>query len=91
MASALENVVSRIDRGNGSVTAVPAGRQPSDVALGFGSVWVANAGDGTVSRIDPDTREVVATIDLGVSVEGIATGAGGVWVTGFAPLQPRPE
>jgi hypothetical protein len=41
-----------------------------------------------VSRIDPTTRAVVATIELGVSVEGIAAGTGGVWVTGFAPLAP---
>jgi YVTN family beta-propeller protein len=91
VVSSLERVVSRIDRWSRSVTTTRVGRQPGDVALGFGSVWVANAGDGTVSRIDPDTREVVATIDLGVSVEGIATGAGGVWVTGFAPLQPGAE
>jgi DNA-binding SARP family transcriptional activator/DNA-binding beta-propeller fold protein YncE len=86
VACRVENVVTRIDRGTRSVTTIPVGRRPHGVALGFGSVWVANAGDGTVSRIDPRTREVVAAIDLGVSVEGIATGAGGVWVTGFAPL-----
>jgi DNA-binding SARP family transcriptional activator/DNA-binding beta-propeller fold protein YncE len=91
VASTSENVVTRIDKTSGSVTTVAVGRQPRDVALGFGSVWVANAGDGTVSRIDPRSREVVATIELGVSVEGIATGAGGVWVTGFAPLHPRGE
>jgi hypothetical protein len=44
------------------------------------------AGDGTVARIDPETRAVVATIELGVSLEGVAVGPEGVWVTGFAPL-----
>ena len=29
------------------------------MAVGEGSVWVANAGDGTVSRIDPETAELV--------------------------------
>jgi YVTN family beta-propeller protein len=87
VVSSHEDVVTRIDAATSSVTTVRVGRQPRGVALGFGSVWVANAGDGTVSRIDPKTEAVVATIDLGVSVEGIATGSRGVWVTGFAPLR----
>ena len=32
---------------------VPVGRRPVAVAIGHGSVWVANADDGTVSRIHP--------------------------------------
>ena len=34
-------------------TKIKAGEGPYGVAIGFGSVWVANNGDGTVSRIDP--------------------------------------
>ena len=32
---------------------------PVGVAVGAGAVWVANRDDGTVSRIDPETNEVV--------------------------------
>ena len=34
---------------------VPVGRDPQDVAIGFGSVWVANRGDGTLTRVSERT------------------------------------
>ena len=42
-----------------------------------------NQGDGTVSRIDTASNEVVATIDAGVPGRGgdISVGQGFVWVT----------
>jgi YVTN family beta-propeller protein len=40
-----------------------------------------NSGDGTVSRIDPETNEVVETIAVGHRPEGIAVAGGLVWVT----------
>ena len=44
-------------------------------------MWVANGGDGTVSRIDPETNKVVETIEIGHRPLGIAVGNGLVWVT----------
>jgi branched-chain amino acid transport system substrate-binding protein len=44
-------------------------------------VWVLNAGDGTVSRIDPHRNAEAATIRIGGELTGIAAGDGGVWVT----------
>jgi YVTN family beta-propeller protein len=44
------------------LTTIPVGRNPRDLAVGAGSVWVTNASDGTVSRIDPATNTVSATI-----------------------------
>ena len=35
---------------------------------------------GTVSRIDPETNAVVATIEVGPRPDHIAAGEGGVWV-----------
>jgi streptogramin lyase len=35
------------------IRGIPVGQDPMGVAFGAGSVWVANAADGTVSRIDP--------------------------------------
>ena len=55
---------------------------PQRLAFGFGAVWVTNA-NGTVSRIDPASDQVVATIGLpgpGRRPEAIAAGAGLVWV-----------
>jgi YVTN family beta-propeller protein len=40
--------------------------------------------DGTVSRIDPRTAEVVDEIDVGGRPHEVAVGAGGVWVTADA-------
>ena len=37
--------------------------------------------DGTVSRIDAATNEVVATIEVGRHPDHVAVGEGGVWVT----------
>jgi streptogramin lyase len=51
-----------------------------------GAVWVANIGGPTVSRIDPKTGRVVATIRLGPHIAccsehmTMAAGAGAVWV-----------
>ena len=44
-----------------------AGAQPSALAVGDGSVWVANAGDSTVQRFNPSTFEVgpVRTVSVG--------------------------
>jgi YVTN family beta-propeller protein len=48
-------------------------------------VWVANAGDGTVSRIDLEKRKVDATIRVGNAPFGVAFGDGKVWVSVQAP------
>jgi YVTN family beta-propeller protein len=50
------------------------------VAAGEGAVWVASALRGTVSRIDPETLAVTATIALPGAVD-VAVGEGAVWVT----------
>ena len=42
---------------------VAVGSGPGAIAIGAGSVWVA-AGDGTISRIDPDANLVTQTFPL---------------------------
>jgi DNA-binding SARP family transcriptional activator/DNA-binding beta-propeller fold protein YncE len=60
----------------------PIGGRPVSIAVGPDAVWVANADDGTVSRIDPRSRAVVKTIGLGADVNSVAVGFGSVWVAG---------
>jgi DNA-binding SARP family transcriptional activator/ABC-type transport system substrate-binding protein len=48
--------------------------------FGFGSLW-ALAVDGELTRIDPHTGNVLATIGTGVVPNGLAAGLGSVWVT----------
>ena len=55
------------------------GPNPQGIAVGAGSIWVAN-GNGTVSRVDPDSYETV-TIPIGRNLAGVAVGEGAVWVT----------
>ena len=56
-------------------------------------MWVLNQTDGTVSRIDPLTNEVVATIQVGVPGPGgdIAAGAWAVWSGQGSLIRYRPE
>lgn len=56
------------------------GSKPSAIAAGGGFLWVASEADGTVSRIDPETRRV-QTLAVGRSAAGVAYGEGSVWVT----------
>jgi DNA-binding beta-propeller fold protein YncE len=52
----------------------------SDIATGFGSVWVADDGERKVLRVDPHREEIMRTYDVGGSPFGVAVGAGAVWV-----------
>jgi streptogramin lyase len=45
---------------------LPVGRDPQVFAVGFGSVWVANRGDGTLTRLSAsDGRSQGPTIRIG--------------------------
>lgn len=59
---------------------VLVGRRPVALAIGHGSVWVANTDDGTVSRIHPDRREVIRTIGIGAPAIDLAVAIDAVWV-----------
>jgi YVTN family beta-propeller protein len=76
VANAGADTVTTIRRGR----PIRVGDKPRGIASGFGSIWVTNGGDGSVSRIDPDTREVVQELEVGRRPQGIAVGAGSVWV-----------
>jgi YVTN family beta-propeller protein len=64
----------------GTITTIPVGHEPTSIAVGGGGVWVTDAGDDTVVRIDPTTRAVTSTIEVGEAPLGIALGKGSVWV-----------
>ena len=61
---------------------VEVGASPEQAALGpDGSVWVADSFDGTVSRIDPATNDVIDTIPTGLRPFGVAATDQAIWVT----------
>jgi streptogramin lyase len=75
------------------VATIGIGADVSDIAIGFGSVWVANGNDGSVTRIDPRLNAVETTLDLGpkaqlapTAVFLIAVDEAHVWITRGAEL-----
>jgi DNA-binding SARP family transcriptional activator/DNA-binding beta-propeller fold protein YncE len=59
---------------------VPIGDTPRGVAVGGRYVWSANAGEGTVSQIDPRTLKAVRTIGLGKAATALVEDRGELWV-----------
>jgi YVTN family beta-propeller protein len=76
------NRIFRIDVHTNRVSSVRVGNGPRSVAVSPTAVWVSNALDGTVSRVDPATRKVVATIPVGQNPANAAVAGDG---TVFVP------
>jgi virginiamycin B lyase len=79
-----KNNVTRVDpQTNRVVESITVGARPcSGLAAGFGSLWVPNCGDKTISRVDLKTGSVMATwpVTIGNSEGGVAVGAGSFWM-----------
>jgi streptogramin lyase len=85
------NTLVRVDPERERVSAViEVGKRPTAVAVAAGAVWVYNAGDSTLSEVDPRTNSVRRTISLSTSDLGssalvgpaLAADRGGAWVIG---------
>ena len=75
--------VTVIDAFNGAVLAtVPTGSNPRFLTAGGKAVWTLNQGDGSLTRIDPQTHSV-KTIGLGTPGHGgdISFGGEMIWTT----------
>ena len=66
-----------------AATMVPLGDNaaPIDVTFAFGSIWVANHHDNSVTRIDPETLEIVAVIPVGRGPGWFAVTEDTLWVS----------
>lgn len=65
-----------------AVATIRVGSDPRGIGVGQGAVWVANSGDGTVSRIDPASNRVTgAPIQVGAEPRRVAVDSRGVWVS----------
>ena len=64
-------------------TTLPVGKEPLEPVVAFGSLWVPNHHDGTLTRIDLETSSIAATIEIGEAGRGgpsfMAAGAGLLW------------
>lgn len=47
------------------------------------AVWVSNARDDSISRINPVTNQVVATVPVGGGPMGLVSAGGALWVANF--------
>lgn len=55
---------------------------PDGISAGVGGVWVASTGMHAVYRLDPDTHQIVARINLGTPTDfltSVSAGPHGVW------------
>lgn len=75
-------VLDRVDPATGRVVArITVGATSYEPLVAFGSVWVSNRGSDTVSRVDPRTNRVTATVATpGVHAGGLVAAGGSVWV-----------
>jgi len=78
-----ESTFARIDPATSRVAGSTfAGANPAGIAYGADAVWVANSGDATVGRYNPETFEEgpVKSVTVGRRPSGIAYGEGALWV-----------
>ena len=78
--------VRRIDPAEFTTGApIRVGRGPAGLVVANGLVWVANSRSGTVSRVDPATRQLLGDpIEVGGHPGGIDAGTSAVWVANAA-------
>ena len=82
-ATVAANAVSEIDASGRVVASIPVGTNPIALASSPGAIWVVNASDDTVSRINPATHAVQDQIDVGHEPRAIAITGDDLWVTNF--------
>jgi virginiamycin B lyase len=65
------------------ITTVPTGPKPRFLTGGAGSIWTLNQGDGTLTRIDVQSKRTASTTRLSTPGHGgdIKFGHGIVWTT----------
>ncbi len=59
---------------------IPVEGEPTGLAYGAGSLWVADGQGRTVSQLDPQLNKVVESYEVGNAAHAVAVGSGAVWV-----------
>jgi YVTN family beta-propeller protein len=74
--------IARMNPQDGSLElATELGQRPGAIAIGLGSLWIAQPDRGIVTRLDLADGSIIDTIRVGTSPAGVAVGEGSVWVT----------
>jgi hypothetical protein len=88
LARIAPNSLGAIDpESNRLIAQVAVGAAPTRLAVGFGSVWIVNSEEPSVSRVDEQSR-TVKTIALPGQPTGVAVGDDVVWVIHYATAAP---
>ena len=90
-AAVVANSVAGIDPGSNEVAAnVAVGNAPSSISVGQGAVWVLNADDHTVSKIEARRGKLLTTFATDGAPTDLAAGGGAVWVGGGRSVSSSP-
>jgi DNA-binding beta-propeller fold protein YncE len=77
-----DRTVTRIDAGSLGTSKIRVGDTPVGIAVGGGSVWVANRLDNTLTRIDTASgRRVGNPVEVDTNPYAVDVRGGHVWVT----------
>ena len=66
--------------GAGIEAQLTVGTRPTAIATGGGFLWVTSETDGTLSRVDSESR-TTESVRVGESADGVAYGGKSIWVT----------
>jgi class 3 adenylate cyclase len=77
-----QGIVVRVASGSFDEQPIPLGpgSGATGIAVGEGGVWVVNEIANTLTRLDPATRAVVGSAEVGEQPVAVAVGEGSVWV-----------
>ncbi len=78
------NSVSELDESGNVIGSVPVGTNPIALASSKGAIWVVNASDDTVSKINPSMHAVQQVFDVGHEPRALVATGDDLWVTNFA-------
>jgi class 3 adenylate cyclase/streptogramin lyase len=76
-----EDAVSRVDPDSSPTAFEDVANDPTGIAVGEGSVWVANSLGSSLVRLNAETGDVEREIPLGSAPHGVIVASGQVWVT----------
>ena len=63
---------------------IDVGGEPTGLAFGAGSLWVADGQGRDVAQVDPDTNKVEDRIEVGNAAHAVAVGSDALWVASAA-------
>ncbi|MEQ1702073.1 MAG: YncE family protein [Ilumatobacteraceae bacterium] len=71
----------RWDQDPGRAATIAVGQNPYGVVFDGTSIWVSNAADGTLSKVDPATNTVLDTFSVGSTSYGLAFDGDDIWIS----------